>query len=214
MVGGGDGGMVKAVLFDFGNVLYNFDYQRFFDAAARHSDLSADGIREVLFGGADSLAVQFETGRLPSDEFLALLAERARISLPPDGIAEIFTDIYDEHEAHIALVFAVAEHMPVALVSNTNALHYERFMGSTPVVAAMSAVSLSYQVGAMKPAPAMYDTVRKQLSLAPPECVYIDDIREYTDAARSMGFVSIQCLPQTDLRRELADAGVPTHGSR
>ena len=200
--------MVKAVLFDFGNVLYNFDYQRFFDAAARSSDLSADGIREVLFGGADSLAVQFETGRLSSDEFLARLAERARISLPSDGIAEIFTDIYDAHEANIALAFAVVEHIPAALVSNTNALHFERFMGLTPVVAAMSAVSLSYQVGAMKPAPAMYQRVLEQLKLVPQECVYIDDIRDYTDAASAMGFISIQCLPQTDLRKALADVGV------
>ncbi|TVR05796.1 MAG: hypothetical protein EA403_01505 [Spirochaetaceae bacterium] len=134
--------------------------------------------------------------------------------MPPDGIAEIFTDIYDAHEANIELAFEVAKQMPVALVSNTNALHYERFMGSTPVVAAMSAVSLSYQVGAMKPAPAMYDTVRKQLGLAPQECVYIDDIREYTDAASAMGFVSVQCLPRTDLRGELAAVGVSVHSGR
>ena len=200
--------MVKAVLFDFGNVLYNFDYQRFFIAAARHSDLHPDEIRQVLFGGAESLAVRFETGRLSSEEFLALLAERARIALPPSGVAEIFTDIYDAHEPNIALAFSVAEQLPVALVSNTNALHFERFMGSTPVVTAMSAVSLSYQVGAMKPAPAMYHTVLKQLNLLPHECVYIDDIKEYTDAARAMGFVSIQCLPGVDLGPALADVGL------
>ena len=200
--------MVKAVLFDFGNVLYRFDYDRFFQSAARHSSLPADQIRGALFEGEQSIAVNFETGKLSAEEFLALISERAGIELQPERLVELFTDIFEPLDTNIALAFELSELVPIALISNTNKLHFERFMSTTPIVAAMSAFGLSYQVGAMKPAPAIFHAVLERLELEPQDCVYIDDVKKYTDAARAMGFTAVQCLPEVDLRRELAGLGL------
>lgn len=200
--------MVKAVLFDFGNVLYGFDYDRFFQSAARHSSLGAGQIREVLLGGEESIAVRFENGKLSSGEFLALISERAKIELPPERLAELFTGIFEPLERNIALAFESSELVPIALISNTNALHFERFMSATPIVSAMAALGLSYQVGAMKPAPAIFHAVLDRLELEPQDCVYVDDVKAYTDAARAMGFMAVECHPQVELRRELAGLGL------
>ncbi|TVR31364.1 MAG: hypothetical protein EA404_10200, partial [Spirochaetaceae bacterium] len=78
--------VISAVLFDFGNVLYMFDYGRFFGAAASYSPLSSVQIQQVVFGGTDPVARRYETGRMGSDEFLTLLQREARIDLPADRL--------------------------------------------------------------------------------------------------------------------------------
>ena len=201
--------MISAVLFDFGNVLYTFDYGRFFRAAASYSTLSSVQIEQVVFGGNDPVTRRYETGRMGSDEFLTLLRREARIDLPADRLRDLFTDIYTPNDPVISLALDLSQRIPIGLVSNTNEIHFESFMKHTPAVSACSAVGLSYRVGAMKPADIIFQSVLDALGCAPEDCVYIDDIAEYVTAARKAGFSAIQYLPGVDLRSSLIEMGLP-----
>lgn len=201
--------MISAVLFDFGNVLYTFDYGRFYRAAASHSTLSSLQIEQVIFGGDDPVTRRYETGRMGSDEFMTLLQREARIDLPADKLSDLFTDIFTPNDPVISLALDLSQHMPIGLVSNTNEIHFESFMKHTPAVSACSAVGLSYRVGAMKPADVIFESVLNALGCAAEECVYIDDIAEYVSAARKAGFSAIQYVPGEDLRSLLIEMGLP-----
>jgi len=47
---------------------------------------------------------------------------------------------------------------------------------------------LSYKVGVMKPDPQIWQRLLYYTRLRPEECIYIDDIEAYCDAAQKLGF--------------------------
>jgi glucose-1-phosphatase len=195
---------MKAVLFDFGNVLYTFDYNRFFRAVAHSSAMTADELHEWVFGGQPSRAVQFETGRMSPSGFLSEFQAAAGITLTHREIEALFLDIFIPNEPVLELVRDLAAETKIGLVSNTNELHFQGYMRHIPVFPLFSAVALSYIVGAMKPDPRMYESALQQLGRPAEECIFIDDLRENVVAAEGLGFSTIHYRVGMDLRAALA----------
>jgi putative hydrolase of the HAD superfamily len=53
-------------------------------------------------------------------------------------------------------------------------------------------VLLSYQIGAVKPEPIMYETILARLGVLPEEALFIDDQPRYVEGARELGIKAIQ----------------------
>lgn len=58
-------------------------------------------------------------------------------------------------------------------------------------VALFDETVLSYEAGTTKPDPAIYTMMTNKLSVAPEECIFIDDSEWYCTAADELGFTSI-----------------------
>jgi epoxide hydrolase-like predicted phosphatase len=70
-------------------------------------------------------------------------------------------------------------------------------------------VMLSYQVGMVKPDPAMYQMIANRLGVLPADCVFVDDSERYVVAAADLGMQAIyhQDTPATIARiKELLHA--------
>jgi HAD superfamily hydrolase (TIGR01509 family) len=62
---------------------------------------------------------------------------------------------------------------------------------------------LSFEIGSLKPEPEIYKAVEDFTKLHPQEHIFIDDIKEYTDAAKLRGWYGIQFLKYNQLVNEL-----------
>lgn len=191
------------VLFDFGNVLYDFDYGRFFRAVAPHSAISETRLRSLLFEGEYSAAYRFETGATDPDDFLHWIREEAGIDLPLETIRHQFINIFSPHEPGIAVARECAEQTRIGLISNTNRLHFDGYMRHVPLFNAFSTVVLSFEVGSMKPDEELFRRAIEQLNCPPDDCVFIDDLAENVAGAEKFGMLGIHYLPGTDLRSEV-----------
>lgn len=193
--------MDKNILFDFGNVLYTFDYNRFFNALAPHSPYEAPVLQHMVFQdlSRDSVAWRFETGRMSPEEFIRWLQESGGADLDASRIEELFLDIFEPNEPVPALAARLAERTRIALVSNTNELHFERFIRHIPLYPHFSALGLSFRSGEMKPEAPIFLDVLSQLQCEPGECVFIDDIAENVAGAELLGFRAIHYVPGMDL---------------
>jgi HAD superfamily hydrolase (TIGR01509 family) len=67
---------------------------------------------------------------------------------------------------------------------------------------------LSHEVGALKPAPAMYQAALRHAECRPEECFFTDDIEEYVDGAKRMGIDAVQFTGYEALLGELRSRGV------
>ncbi len=200
--------MIKAVLFDFGNVLYWFDYDRFFNTVAPYSPFDAARLRELLFGGSDPVSHQYETGRMSTSGFFDWARTVAKIGLAEDAIRDAFVGIFSENTHVTQIVESLAERMPVGLVSNTNEVHYEYFMRRTPVFSRFAAVGTSFHAGVMKPAASIFQGTLAQLACKPEQCIFVDDLEENVDAARALGMHGVHYGNETDLIETLQAYGV------
>ena len=173
---------IKAVLFDFGNVVCRFDNDRFLEGLAALCGKPADMLRALLYRQSP-LIEDYEAGRINSQAFLRGVSDLCGIALPEAVFRRIYTDIFTPMEATFDLLRKLKPRYRLGLVSNTSPWHFEHAIQTTPVFPLFDSVSLSYEVGASKPDPRLFEDALTKLDLMAEECVYIDDLAPFAQAA-------------------------------
>jgi putative hydrolase of the HAD superfamily len=203
---------IQAVIFDFGRVISDFDIGRFIERAAHSSTLSAAGLKEAT-PHMMQVAGRYETGLMTSREFYLDVCRIASLTMPEQEFVSAWTDIFTPKPATLELVKRLKQRYRLGLLSNTNEWHFEFGIKPVGIFPLFDAVTLSFEVYAMKPDRKIYDDMLAKLALPAGACVYIDDIAEYVAAGHAIGLHGIQYTTHERLIEDLAKAGVevPQH---
>ena len=198
---------IQAVIFDFGRVICDFDLGKFMARAASSSTLSEAGLKGAM---AESLkmADRYETGLMTSREFYANACRVASLTMSEQEFVRAWTDIFTPKPATFELVKRLKGRYRLGLLSNTNEWHFEFGVKPVAIFPLFDAVTVSFEVRAMKPDRRIYDDMLAKLALPAAACVYIDDIAENVDAARALGLHGIHYTTHARLIEDLAKAGV------
>ena len=200
------GPLIRGVIFDYGNVISSFDVGKFLQRLCGWSGTGVEELRERIYGS--DLHSRYERGDISSEEFHREISRVSGARVPPEEFAEGFTDIFTPLPSTQMLIRSLKGKYRLGLLSNTNEWHFERHIRRVPVYPLFDAVTLSYEVRALKPSPEIYRDALRKLSLPPEACVFIDDIREYADGASALGIRGIRYTGHDDLLRALADLRV------
>ena len=103
---------------------------------------------------------------------------------------------------------ALLGRVKVLLLSNTNAIHFQMVRENYALLRHFDEYVLSYQVGALKPSPRIYEEAIARARCEPAECFFTDDIAEYVTAARTAGIDAVQFESAAQIERELRRRGV------
>ena len=203
---------IQAVIFDFGRVICDFDLGKFVARAARASTLSADGVKGTM-PESMRMADRYETGLMTSREFYLNVCRIASLTMPEQEFVSAWTDIFTPKQGTFELVKRLKGRYRLGLLSNTNEWHYQFGIKPVGIFTLFDAVTLSFEVHAMKPDRKIYDDMLAKLALPAGACVYIDDIAEYVAAGRAIGLHGIHYTTHERLLEDLAKAGVevPQH---
>jgi glucose-1-phosphatase len=197
----------KALLFDLGKVLIPFDFTRAYAAMQSLTGLPVEEIRARLLG--TTLYRQFETGRIEPVDFAAQVMNLIGFRCELPVFSEIWSSIFlPETLIPDEVIQRLQPEYRLIIVSNTNQLHFEMLRQTYPILRHFYGCILSYEVGVMKPDPAFYAAALSMAGCTPADCVFIDDLSENVEGARSAGFDGIlfQSFPQ--LSEELKQRGV------
>jgi len=173
---------IKAVIFDFGNVLCHFDNDRFLQGLSTLCGRPAEALKQAVYGDS-TLTQDYEAGRIDSQAFHEGLSTLCGTALPEAELIRIYTDIFTPIQATFDLISKLKPHYQLGLLSNTSPWHFEHGIRTTAVFPAFEAVTLSYEVGASKPDPRLFEDALAKLELVAEECVYIDDVPTFAQAA-------------------------------
>jgi putative hydrolase of the HAD superfamily len=128
-----------------------------------------------------------ETGRISEDEFLreipTVLACPTATSFGPRFHAwqlRLFPGVEE-------CVRAAVQRYRVALLSNTNEVHWQQVTSASGVFDLFEHVFLSFETGHYKPEPAAFQNVMGFFNCAPAEIVFLDDSEPNVMAARELG---------------------------
>ncbi len=138
----------------------------------------------------DLAAVLRAAGGQPTDEQIAELTVLEMRALIEHGI-----HVYED--AVPVLRELRTRRVPTGVVSNCD--HWTR-----PVVDALGledlvdAVVLSFEVGVMKPDPAIYRIALERMGVGPEETTFVDDQPAYLDGARAIGMQALHIIRPTD----------------
>jgi len=198
--------LIRGVIFDFGNVICSFDVEIFLAKLHGWSGLDVETLRDQVYGSR--LHSRYERGEISSEEFRDRIVRMTGARVPVEAFEEGFTDIFTPLGDTQALILGLKGKYRLGLLSNTNECHFRRHIRRVPVFPLFETVTLSFEVGALKPEPPIYRDALRKLSLPPEECVYIDDIVEYAEGARALGIHGIRYTGHAELLRELSGLGV------
>ncbi len=173
----------RAVIFDFGNVLCGFDNLRFLAGLSSLCGKPAADLRVLLYEQS-TLTQDYEAGRLGSRAFLEEVSSLCGTDLPEADFIRVYTDIFTPIESTLDLIRKLKPKYKLGLLSNTSPWHFDQVIRTTEAFPFFDSVTLSYEVGASKPDPRLFEDALAKLGLMAEECLYIDDIPAYAQAAR------------------------------
>jgi HAD superfamily hydrolase (TIGR01509 family) len=199
--------MIHAVIFDFGNVICTFDLQQFLMRISPFSKKSLSELQGILPSFRD-VAIEYETGLITSDHFFEEIRKRSELSISKQEFIKAYCKIFVPIPTTFDLVRRLKKSYKLGLVSNTSEWHYQYGIRPVAIFPLFDAVTLSFEVKAMKPARAMYDDILAKLAVDPPECVFVDDIKENVDAAIDLGMYGIHYISPEVLLGSLHDLNV------
>jgi len=180
----------KIVVFDLGKVLVDFDYSI---AARRIASQSAATIEKLHdFLGSSPILIELESGRLTRQEFFQRVQSatgfRGDIGEFSEFFADIFTEIPEMVELHAKLRQGG---LKTYIFSNTNDLAVEHIQRNFPFFRHFDGYIYSYEVGAMKPEPAIYEALERMSGRCGPEIIYLDDRPENIEGGLARGWRAI-----------------------
>jgi epoxide hydrolase-like predicted phosphatase len=182
--------------------------------------LSADGIdrdsyvavmrqwvKQAYSDGEDRNPIHaLERGEWTNDEFELALASELVLEnggpvAGPGLLARMFAGQTLDEEMLTLFRTLKASGVPTGLLSNSWGGGYP-----TDLFPDMfDAVVISGEVGMRKPEPRIFLHTAQLLSLAPDECVFIDDIQANITAAEQLGFTGVLHSAAVDTARQVAD---------
>lgn len=198
--------MIRQIVFDVGRVLVRLEPERLLGllaaAGAPQTDL------EAVTGRIDLLA--HETGRLDGAGLLQQIAALAprpleRVSLQAAWVAMLAPDF-----PMLQLASRLRARYEVYLLSNVGDLHWQHLSQQLALESYALDVIRSYEVGVMKPDPAIYVLAEARFGLNPEATVFIDDRADNIASATARGWHGIVHRDHDDSCEQLRRFGVIT----
>jgi len=197
---------IKAVIFDLGNVLVNYDIEK---AARRFSSASGLTPKEIWKRFFLSKFEQAYTrGELSTREFHKIACKTLGVHIPLATFSHYWNDIFWENPGMDKLLARIKKHYPLYLISNTNALHFNHIKKNFKLLRHFDRKFPSHEVKARKPDVRIYRRVLKKIGLKPQETVFIDDMRTFIAGARKAGMHTIHFKGRPALIKTLRRLGI------
>ena len=202
---------MKAVIFDLGNVLINFDHRIAAKKIARFSGKSPEEIFSLFFDS--EITGMFEEGKISPLEFFSEVKKLLGADISYQEFLPIWNEIFflnDENRKVHGLARSLKKNYKVALLSNVNILHFEFVKNKFVSLEAFHSVIASYEVGLRKPHPEIYKKALKSLGVSAEETFYTDDRIELIESAKALGIRGFVYKNSAQLEVDLLSVGIKT----
>lgn len=176
--------MLRALLFDIGNVLVRFDFTHAAQRLAASSDASAQEVLALLSPFKDDL----ESGRIADDDFIAQSTGRIGFRGSREDFVAIWGDIFTENVPMIARAKQLAGKIPLYLLSNTSGLHKAWLFEKFDIFSKFDGGIYSHEVQCMKPHEPIFQEAIRTLRIEPEHTLYIDDLPDNIATGKRLGF--------------------------
>lgn len=178
---------IRAVVFDLGKVLVDFDYGIAARKLASQSTAPVEEIRTVI--DQSPLLFRYESAGLTTREFFDEV--RHRIGFPGDftTFAAAFADIFTEMPEMIRLHAELRTRgVPTYILSNTNDIAVGHIRRNFPFFAHFTGYILSYEHGVLKPRDRIYEITENLTGCRGGEILFLDDKPENAASAAARGW--------------------------
>ena len=190
-------------MFDLGGVLLHLrSPQQAFDLQMSDSDFLHRWIHS-------SSVRDFERGMMDEETFAKNIVDEANLPYDWREFLVRFDKWPDQlYPGTIDMLDELATDYRCVLLSNTNAMHWERAEFGDELAPRFEKLFLSYQTGRIKPDHDVYQMVQMELDCEPHRIAFFDDNPINVEAARACGWQAYMTKGIDELRTSLRRVGI------
>ncbi len=189
--------MIKALIFDFGDVFINLDKQ---GTIKKTKELLGLDIiiekkskhNEAIFKVNDD----YEKGLISTDEFVSFYCDFFN-TVTSDQVITLWNSLikdFPKHRLEFIKQLKKEKQFELILLSNTNELHINYIKEHVPFYeefkSCFDKFYLSHEIHLRKPNADIFEFVLNESGLQPEDCFFIDDTKQNTKAAEKLGIRS------------------------
>lgn len=190
--------MIKAIIFDFGNIFLNLDIE---GALQNALDLfKLDAVPEEM----NAINCLYEQGLISTDEFIEFYTKNYS-NIPKETLIDTWNFMlkdFPQYRLNFLKVLKASSKYKLILLSNTNHMHIHWVKKNIPFYNdfknCFDAFYLSHEIKLRKPNTDIFEFVLKEGSLKAENTLFIDDNIDNTEAAKKLGLHVWNLDPKTE----------------
>ena len=194
----------SAIVFDLGNVLIPFDYSKAINKLNEVENGLGNRFYD-FFNSNYNLHREFEIGKISEKEFINKILSIVDHKIDEKTFCKYYADIFSLNEDLISLLPTMKKNYKLFLLSNTDSIHKKYGWEKYDFLKYFDKLILSFEVGAVKPEEKIYREVEKASGLPSGEHFFIDDIQEYVEGAKNVGWDAVQFIDYQKLINDLRE---------
>ena len=192
---------IKLVIFDIGKVILDFDHMITCNKLAKYSKKDARYIYDFIFNS--EMLDEYERGKINSMEMFSAISGELGLDISFEKFKEIWSNIFTLKEGIEQLIHRVKTLAKIAVLSNTDEMHFEDIRDKVEIIKDFDWLFLSHEAGYRKPEKEIFEYAINKTGISPENIIFIDDIQEFVEAANKLGITGILYKDIITLKKDL-----------
>lgn len=199
--------MIKTVIFDIGNVLVGFQWEKYYKSFGFSEEI------EKRLAEATVLSEdwgELDRGALTTEEVIARFVQNdPGIEEEIYRVSENIGGMIERYEYARPWIKELQQKgLQVLVLSNFSQKAHRECAEALDFLEDVDGGILSYQDKLVKPMPAIYQLLLERYGLKGEECVFLDDLQENLDGAAAFGIHTIRFTDRESAVEELKKLGI------
>lgn len=193
---------MKAVFFDVGKVLVNFDYRVVADAISRLSKGTIPNLSNI----SGPFLSDYHCGKVQCESLHEFFVNEYQTDRDFERFEEAMCSSFEPIEAGIEVFLSLLarDEIRVGIISDNHRMCERWMRRELPQLFTCDAVILSQDVGALKPDSRMYEAASEGIGLPPESCLFIDDREQNIEGAIAFGMRGVVHRDWDETKRAIA----------
>lgn len=199
---------IKAIIFDLGNVVIDYDHMIATKKMSKIVGIPATALKDMLLERKNLNL--FEKGNISEKEFWERIEKKLNMKIDGKLFDGFWSSMFSSNRPMEKLVRSLKKHHKLALLSNIGCSHKDYICKRFKIIKAFDVMIFSNEVGARKPEREIYELALRKLGTKPEETLYFDDRADFVAAARKLGINAFQFKSISQLKKILRKFNVIT----
>lgn len=192
---------IELVMFDLGKVILNFDHMITCNKLSEYSKRDSTYIYDFIF--KSDLTKNYDRGKISSRDLFSVISNKLDLKISFKKFRSAWSEIFWLNGGIVELICWVKTQARIAILSNTDEMHFNYIKDNFEIISDFNFVFLSYKIGYMKPDIEIFEYAINKTGISPEKIIFIDDIQDFVDAANKSGMSGICYKDMTTLKKDL-----------